>query len=294
MERGGAVVSKFVSLCTAAAALCAGAAFWPAPGSSANEAASPPRFAPDVATAWSVAHGDGDDYIKPESGPGPVTFDPAHPFVPTDPTGTTQPTYRVADLTNPILKPWAVEQMRRANEDVLNGKVPYVPRERCWPAGVPAYVLEPPFNITVFIETPKEILMIHQQDQQIRRIYMNVPHTEHPKSSWTGESVGHYEGDELVVDTIGFNERTFVDNYRTPHTDKMHVVERFRLLEGGSILEDRLTVEDPGAFNMAWSAVQRWRRNNRGPLEEISCAENNVDFYNYEVRPIPQAAKPDF
>ncbi len=181
-----------------------------------------------------------------------------------------------------------------ANQEVLNGKIPYVPRERCWPAGVPAYVLEPPFNITVFIQTSKEILIVHQQDQQTRHIYLNVPHTAHPKPSWTGESVGHYEKGELVVDTIGFNDKTFVDNYRTPHTGQMHVVERFKLLDGGKTLQDTIRVEDPGAFNMAWSAVQRWQRANRGPLEEISCAENNEAFYNYDVRPIPQAEKPDF
>ena len=287
------MVSKFTSLGALACCLC-GAALWPAFGLTARERAAIPRFGPDVATAWVVNHADGDDFLPPESGPGPVTFDPAHPFVPTDPTGSTQPTYRVADLTNPILKPWAVEQMRKANEEVLKGKIPYVPRERCWPAGVPAFVLEPPFNITVFIETEKEILIVHQQDQQVRHIYMNVPHTAHPKPSWTGESVGHYEGDELVVDTIGFNERTFVDNYRTPHTDKMHVVERFKLLDGGKTLQDRVTVEDPGAFNMAWSAVQRWQRADRGPLIEISCAENNESFYNYDVLPIPQAGKPEF
>jgi hypothetical protein len=200
--------------------LCA-TALWPAFELNASEGAAIPQFGPDATTAWSVGHRDGDDFLRPDSGPGPVTFDPAHPFIPTDPNGTTQPTYRVADLTNPILKPWAVEQMRKDNQDVLNGKVPFVPRERCWPAGVPAYVLEPPFNITVFIQTPKEVLIVHQQDQQIWRIFLNVPHSTHPKPSWTGESVGHYEGDELVVDTIGFNDRTFVDNYRTPHTDKM-------------------------------------------------------------------------
>jgi len=247
-----------------------------------------------VATAWQVNHPDGDDYLLPEKGPGPVKYDPAHPFVPTDPNSSIQPTYRIADLTNPILKPWAVEEMRKANEEVLNGKVPFVPRERCWPAGVPAYVLEPPFNITIFIETPKEILMVHQQDQQLRHIYMNVPHTAHPKLSWTGESVGHYEGNDLVVDTIGLNDKTFVDNYRTPHTANMHVVERFKLLDGGKTLQDTIRVEDPGAFNMAWTAVQRWKRTDRGPIEEISCAENNENFYNYDVRPVPQASKPDF
>jgi hypothetical protein len=287
------MLSKIASRYVLASCLC-GAIFWPALQPAAREEVDIPRFGPDVATAWAVNHADGDDYLPPESGPGPVRFDPAHPFVPTIPNGPNQPTFRVADLTNPILKPWTVEQMRKANEEVLNGKIPYVPRERCWPAGVPAFVLEPPFNITVFIETPKEILIVHQQDQQTRHIHMNVPHTPHPKPSWTGESVGHYEGGDLVVDTIGFNDKTFVDNYRTPHTNKMHVVERFKLLDAGKTLQDTIRVEDLGAFNMTWSAVQRWQRTNRGPLEEISCAENNEGFYNYDVRPIPQAYRPDF
>lgn len=261
----------------------------------ADGAAAPQsRFAPDVATAWQVDHADGDDFLPPENGPHPVTYDPAHPFVPTVPGGPNQPTYRVADVTNPILKPWAAEQMRKANQDVLNGAIPYVPRERCWPAGVPAYVLEPPFNITVFIETPKEILMVHQNDFQVRHIYMNVPHSAHPAPSWTGESIGHYEGDELVVDTIALNTRTFVDNYRTPHTDKLHVIERYRLTNGGKVLIDTIRVEDPGAFNMPWTAVQRWKRTARGPIEETPCAENNENLFNYKVRPIPTAARSDF
>ena len=279
----------------AALACCiAGATLWPGLGVPASETNSPPRFGPDNTVGWSVAHADGDDYIQPASGPGPVKSDPAHPFIPTQPDTAIQPTYRVADLTNPILKPWAVEQMRKANDEVLAGKVPYVPRERCWPAGTPAWVLEPPFNISIFIETPKEIVMVHQNDYQFRHIYLNVPHSNNPKPSWTGESVGHYEGDELVVDTIGFNDRTFVDNYRTPHTTQMHVVERFKLIDGGKTLQDTITVEDPGAYNMKWTAVQRWTRNNRGPIEELSCAENNENLFDYDVRPIPQAKTPDF
>ncbi len=253
-----------------------------------------PRFAPDVATAWQVNHPDGDDYIAPAGGPRPVTYDPAHPFVPTQPGRPIQPTYRIADVANPILQPWAAAEMKRANDEVLKGGVPYVPRERCWPAGVPAYVLEPPFNITIFIETPKEILMVHQNDQQIRRIFMNVPHSAHPKPSWTGESVGHYEGDDLVVDTIGLNDRTFVDNYRTPHTDKLHVVERYKLIDNGKTLQDTIRVEDPGAFTTAWTAIQQWKRTDRGPIEEDSCAENNENMFHYDVRPIPQTTKPDF
>ena len=74
----------------------------------------------------------------------------------------------------------------------------------------------------------------------------------------------------------------------------MHVVERFKLLDGGKTLQDRITVDDPGAYNMAWSGVQRWNRTNRGPIEEISCAENNYGFLGYDVVPIPEASKPDF
>src|SRR5262245_21630278 len=118
------------------------AALWPAASFSAKEETFIARFAADVATAWQVNHADGDDYIAPESGPGPVVYDPAHPFIPTQPDKPIQPTYRVADLSNPILKPWAVEQMRKANAEVLAGKVPFVPRERCWPVGSPAWVLE--------------------------------------------------------------------------------------------------------------------------------------------------------
>jgi hypothetical protein len=260
----------------------------------ASQPAFVPRFAPDVLTAWQVNHPDGDDYIDPASGLGPVKYDPAHPFVPTQPATSIQPTYRVADLNSPILKPWAKEQMKKANDEVFAGKIPYVARERCWPAGTPAFVLEPPFNITLFIDTPKEILIVHQNDFQFRHVYMNVPHSKNPKLSWTGESVGHYEGDTLVVDTIGLNDKTFVDNYRTPHTAQMHVVERFRMINGGKVLEDEISVDDPGAFNMPWKAVQRWNRTDRGPMEELSCSENNENLFNYDVKPIPQAKTPVF
>lgn len=113
--------------------------------------------------------------------------------------------------------------------------------------------------------------------------------------SWYGESVGHYEGeDTLVVDTIGLSTKTFVDNYRTPHTDQLHVVERFKLVDGGKVLEVLIMVEDPGTFTMPWSAVQRYRRMQRGPMEEAICAENNVNPFSFEVVPIPHADQPDF
>jgi hypothetical protein len=245
----------------------------------------------DGTGAWVPDRPTGDDFLPPPSGPGPVMSPKDRPYVPNG-IGQ-QSTYRVADLSNPILKPWAAAQMKKANDAVLEGKVPYITRERCWPAGVPGFIVYTRTQPIFFLQTPKQVVIINELNHQYRHIYLDVPHTADPKPSWYGESVGRYEGDELVVDTIGLNDRTFVDNYRTPHTDRIHVVERFKLIESGKILQAHVTVDDPGAFNMPWSAIQRWRRANR-PLTELMCAENNVDFFDYETVPIPQASKPDF
>jgi hypothetical protein len=251
-----------------------------------------PNFAPDRSTAWIPDRPTGDDFLPPLSGPGPVMSAKDHPYVPNG--RGAQPTYRVADLSNPILQPWIIEKMKKANDEVLAGKIPFITRERCWPAGVPGFTVYTRVQGLFFLQTPTEVTLISELNHQPRHIYLNVPHSQNPKPSWYGESVGHYEGDELVVDTVGLNNKTFVDNYRTPHTDQIHVVERFKMIEGGKTLEAVVTVDDPGAFNMPWTAVQRWRRVSDRPMTEMICAENNLNFFNYEVVPIPQADKPDF
>jgi hypothetical protein len=258
----------------------------------AGAALAAPNFSPDGDTGWIPARAEGDDFISPESGPGPVVSDKDHPYVPNNPRS--QPTYRVADLTNPILKPWMMEPMRRANEEVLAGKVPFTADSRCWPGGVPGFDVYAHVRPTYFVQSEKEVVLIMESDMQVRRIYLNVPHSKAPKPSWYGESVGHYEGDELVVDTIGMNDKSFVDNYRTPHTDQIHVVERFKLIDGGKQLQVTVTVDDPGAFNMPWTAIQRWRRREGVGLIELICAENHNDYFGNESVPIPQADRPDF
>jgi len=255
-----------------------------------------PDFAPDSSTAWIAL---GQELMPPPSGPGPITTDPAHPRVPNG-----QPIFRVADLSNPILQPWAREALKKANERALSGKAAYTPKERCWPIGVPGFLLYPVFPV-YFVQTPKEVVMIWAEDHQVRHIYLNQAHSARVTPSWFGESVGRYEGNTLVVDTIGMNDKTFIDNYRTPHTEKLHVVERFRIVDGGKMLEAKVHVEDPGAFTTPWDAIQRYRRINssgdksdprvpKGPLEEMACAENNGDIFNEGLEPIPTAAKPDF
>jgi hypothetical protein len=286
-------MSKFSVMCATAGLLLSGAALWPAGAAEGTpqQGASIPNFTPDGSVAWTSDRPKSDDFLPPASGPGPVLSDKAHPYVP---NGQGQSTYRIADLTNPILKPWVVEQMRKTNDEVFAGKVPFIARERCWPAGVPGlniYNRGQPIHI---LQAPDKVVIINELYAQIRHIYLNVPHSAQVKPSWYGESVGHYEGDELVVDTIGLNDRTFVDNYRTPHTEQLHVVERFKMVEGGKTLQVAVTVDDPGAFNMPWSAIQHWRRVQPGPLIEDLCEPNNDFFFGYNVSPLPHADKPDF
>jgi hypothetical protein len=222
-----------------------------------------------------------------------VTFDPKHPFVRNDQPG--QATYRVADLSNPNLKPWTVEELREANNKVLAGGIGPTPRWSCLPGGVPGFtlfVIEPVY----IVQGPKEVLLVYSGNHEIRHVYLDVPHTKDPKPSWYGESIGHYEGDTLVVDTIGLSVKAVLDNYQTPHTEALHVVERYHLVNDGKTLEVNLTVEDPGAFNAPWIAVQHYTRTEgRGPLPEQNCSENNDNIFNLAgFVPPPTADKADF
>jgi hypothetical protein len=267
-----------------AALVCASAAL-------GAESAPVPNFAPNSATGWLAQD---DEFIPPPTGPGPIVSDPAHPYIsfykfPRNPN----PTFRVADLTNPILQPWARERLKKVNERSLSGKVVAIPKERCWPVGVPAFLLLPATPV-YFLQTPKEVVMIWMQDHHVRHVYLDVPHSANVKPSWFGESVGHYDGDTLVVDTIGITDKTYVDNYQTPHTDELHVIERFRMIDEGKSLEVNVHVEDPGAFTTPWNAIQRYRRMEQGPMTEIACAENNGDHFHHDLEPMPQADRPDF
>ena len=260
----------------------------------AQQSVPVPDFTIDSKSAWLMV---GDDFLPPPGGrPGPITFDKRYPYVDNAAarrTGT-QPTYRVADLSNPILKPWVVEEMRKANDWVLAGKIPFRARERCYPAGVPGWVIYTLAEPISILQTDKQVTMINHGGPEVRRIYLDVPHSANPKPSWYGESVGHYEGgDTLVVDTIAISTKTFIDNYRTPHTDQLHVIERYKLIDSGKMMEVMISVDDPGTFTTPWLAMQRFRRVQREWTEDI-CAENNFDFLQYEVAPLPQAAKPDF
>lgn len=234
------------------------------------------------------------EYMPPASGIGPIMDGPEHPFY----NNAVQraigknSTYRVADLNSEAAKnlmPWAVDALKKQNALALQGRNGETRQARCWETGVPD-IHEAP-QALYFIQTPKEIVMY--QGGRVRHVYMNVPHTKNPAPSWYGESIGHYEGDTLVVDTIGLNTVTFVDGYRTPHTTQEHVIERFKIVNGGKALDVSFTVDDPGTFYKPWNGRRpRYRENAR--MAEDTCAANNDDKFDLGFDPVPTAKTPDF
>jgi len=278
--------------------------------SQAAPAVAIPTFSPHPSVGWISAGG---GWKQPPSGPGPIVQDPTVPHVSNEEFRQTgrQPTIAVGDPNSAILQPWAKEALRKHNEQVLAGKGGLSRQASCWPVGVPAFDLHGVHPLFV-VQGPKEVLMIWQGDHQVRHIYLTDKHSNRVKPTFFGESIGHYEGDTLVVDTIGLNTKTFVDGFQTPHSEQLHVVERFRMVEGGKFMEISVHLEDPGAYTTPWNATARWRRVEpgvaendipitelssswpAGPLQEVACAESPLPYFGNDGVAIPRAAKPDF
>src|SRR5690348_14295891 len=296
-----------------AGACCAATMLFPA--RAADTSGGIPELMQTPGVAWEAyrfgfrAHPPGPDDVAydrtanewqaPLSGIGPITADPAHPFYNNAVAADlhVSSTYRVADLNNEAaknLKPWAVEALKKQNALTLAGRNGETRQARCWETGVPN-IHEAP-QMLYFIQTPREVVMY--QGHRTRHVYFNVGHSKNPVPSWYGESVGHYEGDSLIVDTIGQIDQTFVDGYRTPHTTQLHVVERFSVVNGGKGLDVSFTVDDPGTFYRPWGGRRpRYRADGAfgegDPAGQI-CAAGSEDRFNLGFDPLPHADAPDF
>jgi hypothetical protein len=280
-----------VSFIAMAAALCAGSGGHPARAQTGSATGVIPDFSSNKMT-WVLMNGTAFFRAPGDNGPGPIMQRGAeykHDDVP-----------RIAETSNPILKPWARKLMEINNQRVEAGDLPFYTTSRCWPGGVPGLLLYPGEPV-VFLQTPKEVWIMWQRDAQVRRVYLDVPHSAKPKYSVYGESVGHYEnGDTLVVDTVGLDDSVPIDRYRTPHTKQLHVIERYKLNNGGKNIEVTFNVEDPGAFNMPWKGkvdFQRGRGARSGQWDESICADNPHDYFADSISsavPIPQAETADF
>ncbi|HEY4264628.1 MAG TPA: hypothetical protein VGM72_04870 [Micropepsaceae bacterium] len=225
----------------------------------------------------------------------------------------------VGDYRNPILRPETAALVKTFGEMSLDHYGYPTPRNQCWPGGVP---FEFTNNEIQMLQTPTEILILYNGDHQIRHVRMNQSHPARVTPSWYGDSVGHYEGDTLVIDTVGVKVGPYamVDWYGTPHSPALHVIERYRLLdyaaakeglersakenvipdfdgkfnETSQYLQLRFTVEDPVVFTTPWSATITYERVNPQIWGEDVCAENPRKYGTEKDVAVPTAGTPDF
>ena len=244
-----------------------------------------PDLSSSISQAWTPLARDGriarygTGWFDPPAGPGhgPIKPDPDHPYTSNAEAARTgkPPTKRIGNYKDPVLKPWAAAQMKASNDEALSNemKIPFAAQARCYPGGVPGQLLFP-FEPMYIIQTPKIVYMMWQRDQWVRRIFLTDRHSDEVKPSWYGESIGRYENGELVVDTIGLAAHPLgvLDMFRTPHTEKLHVVERFKVTADNKFLEALIKIEDEGTFNEPWYATKRWKRDPYDWRETI-CAE---------------------
>lgn len=233
------------------------------------------------------------------------------------------------DDTNPILRPPAREVLRIRGETGRNAAAPD-PHNQCAPEPTP-FTLTTQFGVEI-VQGKSEVLLLSLADHKVRRVRMNVPHPSRVTATWQGDSVGHYEGDTLVVDTIGqrVGPLSMVDLYGTPFSDRLHVIERYHLIDGvaardaqknhearyfprgksspftneygrGDIdpdtdkpgLQVEVTVDDPKTFTTPWSGLITYRRV-LGAWPESVCAENTREYYANRDTAIPHSGKADF
>jgi hypothetical protein len=252
--------------------------------------------------------------VPPASGPGPVTNKSRR-----QDDGTSDYAQLVGDYTNPILQPWAADVVKKKGEISLAGEAFPSPANQCWPEPPPFLFKHMAIQL---LQQKDKLVMLFNEDHEVRHVRMNARHPTKVTPSWHGDAVGHYEGDTLIVDTVGIKaDRKFamIDLFGTPYTAKLHVVERYQLLDfdavkgdlersakenwrpGGPVnpnykdkyLKIQFTIEDEGAFTTPWTASMVYLRD-RLEWPEVVCAENPSGFYHDKDVGVPQAAKPDF
>jgi len=188
----------------------------------------------------------------------------------------------------PPMLPWTREVYEKRIAAELAGQPLANNKSQCLPSGVPLMMISASYPIQ-FLQTPGQLTLVFEEDTQIRFIYLDRPHGADLEPSYKGESVGHWEGNTLVVDTIGFNDKTAIDQIGMPHTTRLHVTERFRRLDPNT-LENLITIEDPGAFTKPWSLLRTYGLNPGERIMEYACNENNRNPVVNGVQTLTHAA----
>jgi hypothetical protein len=153
-------------------------------------------------------------------------------------------------------------------------------RKYCVPDGLPR-VLATPYPFDIIQAPPGQVTMVHELNHQVRVVALDKPMPSEdeliPFPYYNGHSVGHFDGDTLVVDSAGFNERTFLDATGAPHTDELKTTERIRKISPTE-LEDVITIHDPEYYTKDWQARFVYKLRNDVRLEDYVCGEPHRDI----------------
>src|SRR5271165_4849873 len=187
----------------------------------------------------------------------------------------------------PPMTPWAEERFKltkpsfgpRAVEDSNDPVNPTtLSAVGCFPPGMPRLYLQP-FPLEI-IQTPSRVIMLFEFSHFVRQIYTDGrKHNTDLGPTWMGDSIGHWDGDTLVVDTIGFNDKTWVDRAGHPHSEDMHVVERMHRADAKTLQID-VTIEDPKAYTKPWGGRMMFELRPTWHISEMIC-EDNVNFDDF-------------
>ena len=172
---------------------------------------------------------------------------------------------------DPPWQPWNQKAREDRSAAEKAGKPLYDPTAACLPSGTPR-IIAAPYPVEI-IQTPDKTVFLYEVQHQYRIVYMNAKHPDKVAPTFLGHAVGHWEGDTLVIDTVGLVKETQIDEGGTLHSEQLHVVERIRKVN--DTLEIVFTIEDPKAFTRPWSAKRVWNWRPDVRFIEYVCEENN-------------------
>lgn len=175
--------------------------------------------------------------------------------------------------------------IRKGMKPTEKGRDDLDPKAACVPHGLPRSY-NPPFPFEI-VQTPEVVYELFEANHEVRRIFMDGrPHPKGAPAAWMGHSIGKYEGDTLVVDSIGFNDYTWIDSQGHPHSDAFHFVERIRRPDHDT-LEIKFVFDDAKAYTAPWTGIKMFKLEAKGEiLDEITCEDHYRDDHYKQMRDI--------
>lgn len=169
--------------------------------------------------------------------------------------------------------PWSLQVFNERVENLAKDD----PEAQCLPVGVPRYMFDPyPFEM---VQTRDRVVFLFEGDNYLFRAVptaANAAHAKNAKPTWMGDALGHYEKDTLVVDVTAFNDKSWLDQAGHPHSDRMHLTERYTRADSLT-LKYEVTIDDPGAYAKPWTTSNTVRFRPGMKLGESICQENEKD-----------------